>query len=272
MTQVNRATIGVAGLVVISWIFFVWLFIAPIFLKEEEAKPYKKYGNSVSIFIQKALKGIPPAGYKDVYEKDATVDIVMSDAVEFKWEKAAIYSSYTYPSAICAALSLDNVSCNEVESDALSRSGKYFVLFTENKRIVYKEIFDDEILSFRKVENNRILTPKDSTISVFRDISIKRNRESRREDTRTNLVWFTIVPLMGLLFGLKFLITSFVLGAILILPSLWIIFEVFRGIDGPFGGGVLFLPIAAAFFFMGVSLWLGAIIKTMLAKHLTNQD
>ena len=252
--------------ILIAWILFVWLVVTPFYL-QKEPEVYKKYGNTLSNYIQVTLKDKPIADYK-IPERQASVEIDISKIVKFNWDKAVIYNSSGYSTRICSELLLDKSECVKNDFDELSRSQRYFITFTYHNKVIYKEIFEDEILLFGINTIGRVMTPADSVISAYRDMAVKYRKDDIRKSKYSDLVVLFILPIVGFLFGYKFYYQSLIAGTLLIVPIM-LFFMILSGADSALGLVFsLFGPVLLSMI-TGVGMFVGAILNKFGSKQVS---
>ncbi len=254
-------------LILIAWILFVWLVITPSYLQKEPTI-YKKYGNTLSNYVQAALKDKPIADYK-IPERQASVEIDISKIVKFNWDKAAIFGAFDYSTRICDVLSLEKAECTKNSFDEMARTKKYFITFTHKNKVIYKEIFEDEILLFGINTIGRVMTVENSTISVYRDMTVKYRKDDIRKQKYMDLVLFIVFPILGFFFGFKLFYPSLAIGTILFLPIILLFMAFSSGEGNPLGLAFFLLP-AAISMFTGIGMYVGTMLNKFSHKSRLN--
>lgn len=264
----NSAVISILILLIlIAWIYFVRLVVAPFYLQKQPTN-YKRYGNTLSNYIRVALKDKPIADYK-IPEKYASTEIDISKIVKFKWDKAVIYNSSGYSARICSELSLDKNECSRSDFDELAKTNKYFITFTHKNSVVYIEIFEDEILLFGINTIGRKMTPADSVMSAYRDMTVMYRKDDARKQKYSDITVFIAFPILGFFFGFRFFYPSLIIGAVLFAPIVLFFLALNSGTGNPLGL-VFFVVPAATSMFAGVGMFIGAIFNKFSYKSKLN--
>lgn len=212
--------------------------------------------NILSSYFENELKNKPIATYK-IPEKDASVSVNISKATNFNWDKAAIFGRTDYKSRVCFILQLDKNECDKEDFDKMAKSESYFIVFAYEHKVVYKELFNDELLLFGRNTIGNVITPDKAAVSIYRDMTKKIRHDQTKHRQYAYYSSLVICPIIGFLFGLRFLKTSFVLGTIFILPEVLLILLMDTAYGNPVGTAMLAMYTTPAFL-AGLGMCVGA--------------
>lgn len=218
-------------------------------------------GKILSTYIEQQLKSKPVADYK-IPQKEASETIDISKLTNFAWDKAVIFGQLDFKARICFLLALDKDECERHDFDKLVKTKRYFIVFSKEHKVVYTEVFDDEILLFGINTIGRVITPDRATISVYHDITVKYRHDEARATKYKYYVLMVVLPIGGFLFGIWFPVPSLIIATVLLLPLLFMIYGLTNGEGNPLGWAGMIWPILISFL-TSIGMYVSAIYVTI---------
>lgn len=241
---------AMSSLVYVAFIFFIIAF-------SQHSLAVQVSEKILSTYIQKQLKDKPIADYKTITEKDASAIIDISKVVNFAWDKAVIFDQLSFQEQICHSLTLDKDECKRYRFDELVKTKNYFIVFSNKHRVVYTEVFDDEILLFGINTVGIERTPAKPMFTAYHDITVKHRTEQAQINRYLSLALMILLPVCGAILGVKLPRAALVIATFLVAPMALVIFGLFIGAGNPIGFGLLAIP-AFISFLTGIAMFIAS--------------